>query len=345
MVSASGNLLDRPGVDLDAEFARIVDELTRRGFLAGGLGAAAVLGLSACGTDSSGHSSGSSAWSFTDDSGRTVHLSRTPRRVATLFDDAATTLWPAGLHTVATSMVGGTKELLLSEGASSDEVAAIVPIGAAGGKINLEALTHAQPDLMVAPIIGGKLVTAAPLDTLIQIAPVIGLPLLGASLDQAMQSVRRLTGALGIEEADKQDQREYRSRAEGLQKAMRDSPGLRVGFYWADDTNIYISVVDEWGYLKTLSALGMQFVPAQAASGDFWQTISWENAPSIPVDLLVRWNGREPDSPTWKLLPAVKAGQEIDMSDKWRVTSYAAYAANLAALTTAVADSRPVHHQ
>ncbi len=35
--------------DTDAEFARIVDELTRRGFLAGGLGTAAVLGLAGCG--------------------------------------------------------------------------------------------------------------------------------------------------------------------------------------------------------------------------------------------------------------------------------------------------------
>jgi iron complex transport system substrate-binding protein len=38
------------GRDVDAEFARIVDELSRRGFLAGGMGAATLLGLAACGS-------------------------------------------------------------------------------------------------------------------------------------------------------------------------------------------------------------------------------------------------------------------------------------------------------
>lgn len=37
---------------VDERFARIVDELTRRGFLAGGLGSAALLGLVACGSSS-----------------------------------------------------------------------------------------------------------------------------------------------------------------------------------------------------------------------------------------------------------------------------------------------------
>lgn len=41
------------GGDIDAEFARIVDELTRRGLFTGGLGAAALLGLGACGQDRS----------------------------------------------------------------------------------------------------------------------------------------------------------------------------------------------------------------------------------------------------------------------------------------------------
>lgn len=38
-------------VDTETAFAEIVDDLTRRGFLAGGLTAAAVLGLAACGSD------------------------------------------------------------------------------------------------------------------------------------------------------------------------------------------------------------------------------------------------------------------------------------------------------
>jgi iron complex transport system substrate-binding protein len=39
-----------PSALIDEQFARIVDELTRRGFLAGGLGSAALLGLAACGS-------------------------------------------------------------------------------------------------------------------------------------------------------------------------------------------------------------------------------------------------------------------------------------------------------
>lgn len=46
-----------PDLTIDAEFRRIVDELTRRGFLTGGLAAATVLGLAACSTDDGAHSS------------------------------------------------------------------------------------------------------------------------------------------------------------------------------------------------------------------------------------------------------------------------------------------------
>lgn len=54
--------------DLDSEFAQIVDELTRRGFLAGGLGAAALLGLAACGSSAAsgdGTSSGAAPKTLT----------------------------------------------------------------------------------------------------------------------------------------------------------------------------------------------------------------------------------------------------------------------------------------
>ena len=59
---------------VDHEFARIVDELTRRGFLAGTL-SATVLGVGACASDQSAPSAANSSpggWSFTDDRGKVV---------------------------------------------------------------------------------------------------------------------------------------------------------------------------------------------------------------------------------------------------------------------------------
>ena len=65
--------LELPAPGLHAEWAAIVDELTRRGLLAGGLGTAALLGLAACG--SGGHPTAASSagpWTYTDDLGQRV---------------------------------------------------------------------------------------------------------------------------------------------------------------------------------------------------------------------------------------------------------------------------------
>ncbi len=73
-------------VDVDREFAAIVDALTRRGFLAGAAGGAALLGLAACGESDSPAAStatGETPWTVEHKYGTTT-IPRRPQRVVTL---------------------------------------------------------------------------------------------------------------------------------------------------------------------------------------------------------------------------------------------------------------------
>ena len=102
-----------PGtLDIDEEFARIVNALTRRGLLAGGLGTAALLGLSACGLDQPHDTSDVStpATRKVDSVNGPISVPAHPKRVVTLdgFSMAAMFdlgLTPAGVYSAGEQYV------------------------------------------------------------------------------------------------------------------------------------------------------------------------------------------------------------------------------------------------
>jgi len=94
-------------LDIDAEFARIVDELTRRGFLTGAAGAAVLVGLAGCGSSGSGGSHTSSL-STRKRTVKTVYgdveVPTDPKRIVALYFPEAMALADLGIAPVA---VGG----------------------------------------------------------------------------------------------------------------------------------------------------------------------------------------------------------------------------------------------
>ncbi|MEW2164831.1 ABC transporter substrate-binding protein [Streptomyces sp. NPDC007084] len=285
---------------------------TRRGLLAGGLGAAALLGLTACGSDSSASSgpsgpSGGDAWSFTDDRGRTVRLPHRPKRIAFLTDTVGAALWATGLRPVAATDSG---QGIVS--AVKPDWSGVTKIYSADKGVRLEALAQARPDLLIDAVQpDGTLQVASELSQVTKIAPVVGLSTY-ASIEEIAGTADRLTRSLGVRLTDADAKSRYQQASTRLKKAIAANPDLRVGFVFGIDKNtIGVMNPKTWSVLKTARALGMDLVPVPGgADNTYSQAVSWENVPSIPADLLV-WAVADPlpDNSVWKRTPAVRAGQ------------------------------------
>lgn len=155
-------LLDRS--DLDAEFARIVDELTRRGFLAGGLGSAALAALAACTSESDDHSVSSASAptirTITTATGP-VTVPTNPRRVVTL-DNWST----SGLLDIGFAPIGAVdidSETLMPEYANAYRS---IPRVGSVSEPSLEKIAALTPDLIV-----GINPAPVPVEALRKIAP------------------------------------------------------------------------------------------------------------------------------------------------------------------------------
>lgn len=145
-------LLDQPtGTNVDDRFAQIVDELTRRGFLTGALGSAALLGLAGCSSDGSTidpSPSAPGAVEIVHEFGTTV-VPADPGRVVTVGWNDQDFVLALGVVPVATR--GGYID-------NYNELPWVVQ--ATGGKgvsdsvgvdeINYEAIVAARPDLILA---------------------------------------------------------------------------------------------------------------------------------------------------------------------------------------------------
>jgi len=338
MDSSTIGLLDRSRTAIDTEFARIVDELTRRGFLTGAAGAAALVGLSACGDQSSSGRGHKDMWTFADDTGHQVSLPSAPKRVAALNDPLGESLWSAGIHVIATRSRDSAFEKV---GATPAELDAVVYFAKANGLPDLELLATARPDLIVDNTSDGHSLDAVSKAPQIStIAPVVGINQNSQSFDEAMASIGRLATALGVATADSTARRDYQDQVRKLSAALDAKPGLRVAFLFGGTDGLRLEVADQWPGLRTLTDLGMNIEPA-SASGAF-SDLSWENAPDLRADALV-WVAElpVPTQPLWQRMPAIKAGQFLNLQAQMNLLTYANYTQVLGHITTLVQRSQP----
>lgn len=327
--------------EVDARFHRIVDELTRRGFISGGLSAAALLGLAACTTDDTGDGrsaadpAASTAWTYTDDLGREIGLPSTPARIAVLSDGPAATLWAAGLHVVAAPLADGNRPFLTGAGVPGTGVTAL----GAENRMNVEKLAAARPDLIIDTVDAGTLRATSKQPQIAKIAPVLGLDGTGPDVDAIIDRAHRIVAALGIAAADGQAHADCRAAETRLTKALAAKPGLRAMFCFANgDNGLDIMIADKWPFMQTLAGLGLRLEEAGTGGNGYFTEVSWENVPTLPVDLVVYTGlGLPGTNPGWQAMPAVKAGQYLDSGVGWYAYYYANYVTMLDTLTAAIA--------
>ena len=135
--------------DTDAEFAHIVAELTRRGFLGGALGTAALLGLTACGssaggTGGDGSGSAGSGTRTVQSAKGPIEVPATPRRVVAIQPSALATILDVGGSVVGTYDEG--EQYVTPRYLPKWQAASKV---GTGGQVNVEKIAALDPDLVV----------------------------------------------------------------------------------------------------------------------------------------------------------------------------------------------------
>jgi iron complex transport system substrate-binding protein len=332
---------------------------TRRRFVLRGLGALAStpLLLAACGDDeksSSSPSAGASAdgpWSFTDDRGERISLDKRPQRIIA-YDTAASALWYQGIVPTA---VFGAAPLKDNTSLAGLDVSETESVGEVYGEINLEKLAALKPDLIVTAYDPEQTVLFGFKDDKQQkkvqafapIAAIDAIPLPTKVIDR----FATLASSLGADPkaAGRDDQRQRFDAAVAKLRetatAKKDVAVVAVGGF---EDGLYFARPARFPALKEYQGWGVNFVdtgvkPRNSAKkfdpADFWTVVSYERADAFPADLImhdVQSGSLTLDAlakkPTWRSLPAVKAGQLVEWQ-KVQAWSYPLYTKEIELLT------------
>ncbi|MGP4025378.1 ABC transporter substrate-binding protein [Actinomadura sp. 3N407] len=301
--------------------------LSRRGFL--GAGGAVALGalIGACGGDGgTGTASPGGAWSFTDDRGEKAELKARPERVVGYVATAAA-LYDFGVDEQIAGVFGPTK---LKDG-RPDPQAGNLPvdrleiIGNAFGEFNIEKYAALRPDLLVSNMfLENELFYVPPesKDKIFALAPSSAIAAGAVPLPEPIRRTADLAAALGADlKADRVTaaQARFEKAAEAVRAAAEANAGLKVLAASASPDLFYASSPDKNTDLIYLKQLGVDLiVPEKLDQNGYFENLSWENAGRYKADVIMldsRTQALRPgdlgSKPTWKDLPAVKAGQVV----------------------------------
>ncbi|MEV0220020.1 ABC transporter substrate-binding protein [Streptomyces sp. NPDC050704] len=335
--------------------------VSRRRLLAAGGALALSPLLAACGDGDGGSArtagddesgeSGDGAWSFKDDRGKTVRTDGKPETLVAFVSTAAA-LYDYGIECKGvfgpTDPVGGKP----NPQAGDMDVSKLTSLGTAWGQFNIEKYAALKPDLLISNMFPGPDLWFVPAESWKKIdplAPSVGISVARAPLTTPLRRTAALAEALGADLSAKKvtdAKARFEKAAETLRKAAEASGGLKVMAMTGDDEQMYVGVPDSYSDLNYFKDLGVEFVEGKKSDEwGFWEFLSWENADKYHADLIMVDNrshalslkdlGRKP---TWRQLPAVKAGQTTPWSMEERF-SYAGFAPVVERLAAAVRKS------
>lgn len=312
-------LLTRPSVD--EEFAAIVDELTRRGLIAGGLGGAALLGLGAC-TDERSSAAPSSSEPTTrtiDTAYGPVQAPANPKRIVCVDTYTVSALLDVGVTPVGVG--DGGADLMLA--AYEPTYASIPKVASADDEISLEKIAALTPDL----ILGVDYPYIAKARTkLAAIAPT-AIFTWDSSGDWA-EMVRSAATAVGRAGQEGSLEAGYRARAAEIKKTYADvlaattvelvTAGGGQAYVWLRGSGVAAVLTDAGVRLGSASqGPGVKATSDDQASG--FKALSYEQLDVLSdateiITLATPDGAIDPDSkamterPVFTRLPAAKAG-------------------------------------
>lgn len=308
----------RRAEQFDQEWQRMVDELSRRGFLQGVGAAGALLGLSACGRSVKNTKTGN-AFRYTDARGTAIDLAQRPTRVVAQ-SSAAASLWDVGFHVDGVYGELKTTNGKLDYQAGSIDLAKVTVIGKTYGEFNIEQYAALRPQLLIDLCYVGKTLWYVPADSaskIYSLAPSLGVAMRNKATPQVIDEFMTLAAQLGAD-VDAPDVKvakaDYDAAVAAIKAAAR--PDLRVVAVSRATDKLWVCDPRQIADLRHLLSLGVQVVGPHAKPDMYFNQISWEQVDRYPADVIL-YDAREAPNvasavakmPTWTGLPAVKAGQ------------------------------------
>ena len=312
--------------------------LSRRGLLAAGGAVGLGVALAACGDDkgkAKDGGSGSAAaksgpWTFKDDRGKTVKLDKVPADIVA-FTGVGAALYDYGVQVKGvfgpTTTTGGKPDVQ----AGDMDVSKVTVLGNAWGQFNVVKYAALAPDVLITTMFDGAgtlwYVPEQSAKQIAELAPSVGISVYDRQITQPLQRMWDLAESLGadMKAAKVTDaKKRFEAAAARLRAAAKAKPHLKVMAGSASDQLFYVSGTRLSIDLEYFKALGVNFVePPESAKkqgGGWYESLSWENVDKYQADIIMmddRSSAIQPadiTKPTWKKLPAVKAGQVIARS-------------------------------
>lgn len=322
----------------------IVDELTRRRLLGGGIGAAALL-AAGCGSDGSTDAPDASTTgdtrTVTDDAGNEVSVPARPQRIVSTWAYGAAALLEAGAPVVGMPL--STEPLFEEDLAARHDLGDVADTGTVDA-LNVELVASLVPDLIVVALQGGEATADdATLDSLRAIAPVVQLEVF-QSVESLTATVADLTGGDAAVDAACE---EFDAALAQLRELL-DVAGLSVSFalHFAPD-GVYTFAPDGIPAVDVLTRAGAQWLAiadeAAANGGDL--QLSLERVSDLSADLVVVYNLGDADLTAvdvFAALPANAASQVVVLPETHQAVTWTNYTALAEQLTEIIAAVTPL---
>ncbi|WAL95626.1 ABC transporter substrate-binding protein [Streptomyces sp. Je 1-369] len=306
---------------------------SRRGILAAGGALGLTAALAACGSekkDGSGKTEGggkTGPWSFKDDRGTTAKRDATPKNIVA-FTGVAAALFDYGIEVKGVFGPTKTKDGKADVQAGDMDISKLTIIGNEWGQFNIEKYAGLAPDVLISTMFDDKgtlwYVPEESKDKILKLAPSVGVSVYDRQLTHPLQRIQALAESLGADvKADKvvKAKKRFEDASERLRKVAKAHKDIKVLVGSASQDLFYVSGSNLSVDLEYFKALGVNLVepPEQAKkeSGGWFENLSWENVDKYKADVIMmdnRSSAIQPADiakPTWKKLPAVKAGQVI----------------------------------
>jgi iron complex transport system substrate-binding protein len=323
-VTVHSTRVSRPD-QFDREWRRMVDELSRRGFLQGVGAAGALLGLAACGSDNgqpntSDQTTGDSArFNYTDARGKKIDLASRPTRVVAQ-SSAAASLWDAGYHVDGVYGELKTTDGKLDYQAGNLDLSKVTVLGKTYGEFNIESYAALRPQLLIDLCYVGQdlwYVPAGSASTIYGLAPSLGVAMRNQALPQVIDEFMTLAAELGADtnsQAVQSAKADYDAAVTAIRAAAR--PELKVVALSRAADKLWVCDPRQIADLQHLLQLGVNVVGPHSKPDTYFDQISWEHVGRYPADVIL-YDVREAPTvaatvakmPTWTALPAIEAGQ------------------------------------
>jgi len=304
--------------------------------------------LTACGSAADDTGSGSTGpWTFTDGSGETVTLDKTPTRIIA-HAGAAAALLDYGIRPVG---IYSDESLDTDPNLQGRDLTGIEILGEEWGVIDVEKAAELNPDLIVADWwpaekthSGFEEGVEEKTKKLGELAPVVGASQ-GSSILTLVQGYEKLAASLGADVDDPKlakDKDAFEQALTRFKDAVKAKPGLTALAVSPAADLLYVANPEHAPELLDFQKWGLDVINPDTPDKDFpyWENLSWENADKYQPDVLLIHN-RDYDSlleeaakhPTWQRIRAAEKGAFVKWPAFWLHT-YGDYADALDALTT-----------